>query len=102
MSKLFISNSGLYEPVRYHITDARGNLVSASRKVSGGNYNFGHRDYVNSLHNIVNSYISELNYIESIIKDSEIRFNDTMLEIKNNTDNIEEVKMEERKGITLS
>lgn len=74
--KLYISNSGLMEPVKYFIKDARNDLRQAAYSAPNSPSGFQYASYVNNLDNEIQGYITELNNIERAIEKSERRYSE--------------------------
>lgn len=97
--KLYISTSGLYEPIRYNISDAQSSLSKAMRSATNSPSGFSYSSYVNSLDTKIREYINELSYIDNTVRKSERNYSNTMDEYTRKVSIVNEYKISERNGV---
>lgn len=99
--KIYISASGLYEPIKYIIDDAQSDLTKAMRYATNSPSSFRYASYVNSLDSKIREYVNELKYIENAIRKSESRYSEEFSDFTRKIDFINEVKIPDRTGIQI-
>lgn len=99
--KLYISNSGLMEPIKQMISNAKNNLTLAKNNCINAPSSFRYRAYVNNLDDSIREYINELKYLESAIIRSEKNYEEFWDDSKRKVDSVDDVKITERTGMIV-
>ena len=98
--RLYISNSGIFDPVKYDLNDAINKLQNARYNIDSSPSDFRYASYVNNLGNIIFNYIKETQVIAEIAETTERRYNELFMDSKVNFQNINEFEVKERFGLS--
>lgn len=98
--RLYISNSGIFDPVKYDLNDAINKLQNARYNIDSSPSDFRYASYVNNLGNIIFNYIKETQVIAEIAETTERRYSELFMDSKVNFQNINEFEVKERFGLS--
>lgn len=96
--KLFLSNIGIEESIKYEIKDIISELNSAKNKVSRCPSSFSYASFVNSLPSKINQHITRLEKLEEVAKSTDKKYQEMLSDSKTKIESISDPAIKERLG----
>lgn len=98
--KLNISNAGIYNQTKYEILDVLDSLREAKNACMMSPGSFSCSGYVDSLSSKISGFINRINSLQYAIEKTEKRYNDFLIDKKQEVSNLNEQILKERVGLS--